>query len=179
MLKKMDMAIKIVEKILTNISWMVCLFVTLMIVIDVFLRFVFNHPLPATWEISEISMPFIVFLPFAYTLTIDAHVRVSLVKDRVPPKVRLGFEIFTHAISFMMCAMLTYWSWLRFWESFMISEEILAAIRLPWWLGKMAMPIGMGFFAIRYLILIFNLTSRKYSEAGDSAHPQYVTEGGL
>lgn len=152
MLGKIDSALQRLEKRLTDISWIVCISVTVMIVIDIFLRFAFNHPLPASWEISEVMMPFIVFFPFAYTSTIDAHVRVSLIKDRVSPKVRIWFEMSANTISLLMCAMITYWSWLRFWESFMINEEMLAAIKIPWWLGKMAMPIGMGMFAIRYLI---------------------------
>ena len=161
MLKRIDNGIVGIEKVLTALSWMVALFVTLMIVTDVFLRFVFNHPLPASWEISEICMPFIVFFPFAHTLRIDGHVRVSLVKDRVPEKVRLGFDLFAQIVSFLICAILTYYSWGRFWESFKMDEEILAAIRLPWWVGKGAMPIGFGMFAIRYLLqILFGLKGR-------------------
>jgi TRAP-type C4-dicarboxylate transport system permease small subunit len=97
-------------------------------------------------------MPFIVFFPFAYTTTINAHVRVSLIKDLMPPKVQLRFDIIGNLICFVICAMLTYWSWLRFVESFLIREEMLAAIRLPWWVGKMAMPLGLGMFTIRYFM---------------------------
>jgi TRAP-type C4-dicarboxylate transport system permease small subunit len=137
---------------LTHISWMVCLAVTFMIVTDIIMRFFLNQPLPASWEISEISMPYIVFFPFAYALTVDAHVRVSLVRDRMPKKIQLTFDLLANFIFFVFCSMLTYWSWLRFWDSFIVKEEILAAIQLPWWVGKIAMPIGMGMFALRYLI---------------------------
>jgi TRAP-type C4-dicarboxylate transport system permease small subunit len=144
-----------VEKFLTAISWIVSVLVTLMFVVDIFMRFLFKRPLPASWEIAEVCMPLIIFLPFAYTLTIDAHVRVSIVKDRLPPKIRLGFETVSNSIAFIICAMFTYWAWLYFWDSFIINEEMLAAIKIPWWVGKMAMPIGMGFFTFRYLILVF------------------------
>jgi TRAP-type C4-dicarboxylate transport system permease small subunit len=141
----------------------VAMLITLLIVTDVLLRFVFNAPLPATWEISEVSMPWIVFLPFAFTLTIDAHVKVSLLKDRVSPKVRWAFDIFGNAISFIFFSMVTYYAWLRFWDSIIINEEILAAIKIPWWAGKIAMPIGLGFFALRFLLqLFFNLAHQKY-----------------
>ena len=154
-LKKIDVLLKKVEKALTDVSWIVCLFLTLMIVTDILLRFLFNQPLPASWEISEILMPFIVFFPFAYTSTINAHVRVSLVKDLMPPKVQLGFEIVSNIICIVICGLLTYHSWLRFVDSFVVGEEILAAIKLPWWLGKIAMPIGLGMFTIRYLMQLF------------------------
>lgn len=136
------------------VSWLVTLFITFIIIVDVFLRYVLNKPLPATWEISEILMPYIVFLAFAYALKKGSHIRVSLLTDSLPPKAQLGCEILSNLIGFIMCALMTYWSWLRFWESFMIREEIIAAVHLPWWFGKFAMPIGMGVFAIRYLTLL-------------------------
>jgi TRAP-type C4-dicarboxylate transport system permease small subunit len=175
-LRKIDRVIKKVEKFLSTVSWIVAILISLLIVIDVFLRFVFNHPLPATWEMSEVFMPLIVFLPFAHTLAIDAHVRVSLIKDRVPPQVRVVFEVFSNTISFVMCAMITYWSWLRFWESFKINEEILAAIWIPWWIGKGAMPLAFGVFAIRFLIfLLFNLSGQQYKIEEPADTQKYVT----
>ncbi len=153
--EKIDSTVRKTEKALTDISWIVCLFVTLLVVTDIFLRFFLNRPLPATWEMSEICMPFIVFFPFAYASTIDVHVRVSLIKDRMPRQMQSGFGITSDALSFLICAMLTYWSWLRFWESLIIREEILAAIKLPWWVGKFAMPVGLGMFSLRYLLRIF------------------------
>ena len=141
-----------VEKYLSVISWIAALFITFLIIIDVFLRFVFNAPLPATWETSEVVMPYIVFFAFAYTLKKDGHVRVTLFVDRLPPKARFGVEVFRKVVSFGICALFTYWSWLRFWHSFVVREEILAAIYIPWFVGKFAMPIGMGMFAIQYLL---------------------------
>jgi len=177
MLEKSEKRIRKVEKFLTAISWIVAMVITVLIVTDVLLRFVFNSPLPATWEISEVSMPWIVFLPFAFTLTIDAHVKVSLIKDRVSPKVRWAFDIFGNAISFVFLSMVTYWSWLRFWESFIINEEILAAIKIPWWIGKFAMPMGMGFFALRFLLqLFFDLARQKYPvDAEANQQEKYYT----
>jgi TRAP-type C4-dicarboxylate transport system permease small subunit len=155
MLNRVDAGVQRIEKALTDVSWIVCVLITFMIVADIFLRFFFNQPLPASWEISEISMPYIVFFPFAYTTTINAHVRVSLLRDLMSPKIQLRFDMVSNLICFFICALLTYWSALRFWESFITNEEILAAIKLPWWVGKMAMPIGMGMFTIRYLMQFF------------------------
>jgi TRAP-type C4-dicarboxylate transport system permease small subunit len=121
-------------------------------------------------------MPLIVFLPFAHTLAIDAHVRVSLLKDRVQPKTRMFFEVFSNSISFVMCAMITYWSWLRFWESFRINEEMLAAIWIPWWVGKGAMPLAFGIFSVRFLILLsFNLSGLPYKIEEPVDTQNYVT----
>lgn len=178
MLEKKEMRIRKVEKILTAISWIVAMVITVLIVADVFLRFVLNQPLPATWEISEVCMPWIVFLPFAFTLTIDAHVKVSLLKDRVSPNARWIFNIFANTISFVFLSLVTYYSWIRFWESLMINEEILAAIWIPWWIGKFAMPLGVGFFALRFLLRIFfDLNRQNYpvDAEADQGEKYYTT----
>ena len=176
MLRKFDKAFKKVEKFLSSLSWLVALLISILIVVDVFLRFVFNKPLPATWEISEVFMPLIVFLPFAHTLAVDAHVKVTLFKDRVSPNLRTAFSIFGNLVSFVMCALITIYSGIRFWESFVINEEILAAIKIPWWIGKAAMPIGFGIFSIRFLILLFyNLSGQEYKIDAPTDAEKFVT----
>jgi TRAP-type C4-dicarboxylate transport system permease small subunit len=165
-ISRIDNGLQRGEKLLTGISWATCILIMFLFVVDIFMRFFFNKPLPATWEISEVCMPIIVFLPFAYTLTRGGHVRVSLVTDRLSPRIRFGFEIISNSISFIICAMLTYWAWGHFWSSFVINEEMLAAIKVPWWVGKMAMPIGMGFFAIRFLIQIIGSLADKRIVSG-------------
>ncbi len=156
-LAKIDNGLQGIEKVLTAISWMVTILVTLMIVTDVVMRYFFNHPLPASWEISEVCMPAIVFFAFAYTLTINQHVKMTLVMERVSPGTQKIFDIVNYSICIVMCALLTYWSWQRFWTSFVSKEEILAAIYIPWWPGKLAMPIGMGFFTARYVLILLDI----------------------
>lgn len=155
MLSRIDHAARIVETTITAFSWMVTIFLTLMIVIDVSGRFFFNRPLPATWELGEICMPYIVFFPFAYALRRDNHVRVLLIRNQFSPGVQRRMKIFTDAISVPICALMTYYSWLRFWDSYSLQEEMLAAVRILWWWGKIAMPIGMGIFTIAYILQLF------------------------
>jgi TRAP-type C4-dicarboxylate transport system permease small subunit len=160
MLNKLESAERVAEIALTAFSWMVTIFLTLMIVIDVSGRFLFNRPLPATWELGEICMPYIVFFPFAYALRRDNHVRVLLIRNQFSPGVQRGMKIFTDGLSLLMCAFLTYYSWLRFWESYTLEEEMLAAVRILWWWGKIAMPVGMGAFTLAYFLQLFHAATR-------------------
>ncbi len=161
-LQKLDRVFFGVEKFQIHCSWVVTVFVTLMIVLDIALRALFNRPLPASWEISEVLMPYIVAFGFAYTLTIDKHIRVSMVTDLFPVKMQVRVRVFTDLLSFLMCFLITYYSCIWFWESFSINEQILAAIDIPWWFGKVAMPIAFATFGIRYLLLaIFALAGIK------------------
>jgi TRAP-type C4-dicarboxylate transport system permease small subunit len=162
MVNRLNIVLEKIEKGMTVVSWSVTLFITFMIVIDVFLRFIFNKPLPASWEISEVIMPYIVFFALARALSVGAHVQVTIVTNLLSNKGQVACNVFANLFSFCVCALCTYWSWLRFWESFSIREEILAAIPIPWWAGKFAMPVGMGIFCLQYLLnLAMNVMSPK------------------
>jgi len=153
-LQRIDKVLLKIERAQLTCSWGVTLAVTFMLVADIFMRFVFNRPLPASYEISEVLMPYIVMFGFAYALTTNVHVRVTLVTDRFSEKVQAGFEAIANVVSFVVCAVLAYCSWGHFWESFVIREEILAAIKIPWWVGKFGMPMAFAMLALRYLFLI-------------------------
>ena len=154
LLKNFDNNVRQFERILTTIAWIATVFVTLITVTDVVLRYFFNKPLPATWEISQVFMPYIVFFAFAETLDKNSHVLVTLVTERLPKTIRYYLRMFTNVCSFLFCLLFTWWSAIRFWKSLIIDEEILAAIYVPWWIGKFAMPVGMGAFALRYLLQV-------------------------
>jgi TRAP-type C4-dicarboxylate transport system permease small subunit len=103
-------------------------------------------------------MPYIVFFPFAYALTRGNHVQVGLVKNMFSQKIQRLFSIVTDIISLALCIAMTYWAWLRFWESYELQEEMLAAVEILWWWGKIAMPIGIGLFTISFFFqLIYKL----------------------
>lgn len=151
MFKKIISFQTFLEKLLIYLSTGVTLFLTMTIVIDVTGRYFINKPLPATWEIGELCMPYIVFFPFAYALTRGNHVRVALLKNLFSVNVQKLFEIITDIISIFVCAFMTYYAWLRFAESYRMQEEILAPILMLWWWGKIAMPIGLALFTIAFV----------------------------
>ena len=72
-----------------------------MILVDVTLRYFFHSPLAASVEISQLIEPWVVFLPFAYTLTVGGHVQVTLVTMRLPAKWRLVCDIFAYIVDFL------------------------------------------------------------------------------
>ena len=133
------------------VSGSVLLILALMITVDVFLRFAFNDPLPAAPETSVLLLPWIVFPAFIYALISGAHVRVSLVTDRLSLRVRSRLEFFTDIGGLILFSVITYWGYVHFQESFVVREVMLAAIRLPWWAGKLALPVGAFVMTLGYL----------------------------
>lgn len=138
--------------VLVAISAVVLMSMAFMVTYDVFVRNILNSPLPASVEISQLMEPYVVFLPFAYTLAIGAHVRVTLLTIRLPKVLFLTSEVLVYLVDFLFFALLACFSWGEFMESWACNEIMLAAIKLPWWLGKFSMPLGMFFMALQCLL---------------------------
>jgi TRAP-type C4-dicarboxylate transport system permease small subunit len=134
---------------LTGIALVV---LTFMIVYDVFSRFAFNAPLPATVEMSELLMAYIVFLAMGYTLTQGMHIRVTVLFEFIPKSAKVYFDLIAAAFGICFCAWVTYYSWTFFLHSYEIREEMLAVVKLPWYVGKFAMPVGFLFFMIHFIV---------------------------
>lgn len=144
------------------ISYIAICSMILMIVVDVIGRFVFNRPLPATVDMSELVLPWIIFLPMAYTLAIKGHVRVTLLTSRVPLRSQKCLEAFACILGFAIFVLLAIRGWSFFWDSFIIRERMLAPIYLPMFIGKLAMPIGLVLIAFQFLLQIVNVFTGKY-----------------
>lgn len=114
-----------------------------MITLDVVLRYVFSAPLPASVEISQLMQPYVVLLPMAYTLAVGQHVKVTVLTVRLPPRLRSALEVFVYIIDAVFFACIAVYAWQEFYVSYSVDEIMLAAIRLPWWVGKFALPLGM------------------------------------
>jgi len=156
-LAKFESGVRKVEKGLVIFTWVVFPLLTLMIVADVSMRAALNAPIPGSAEATELFMPYIVFFPLAYTLLKGQHVRVAALTNRFPPRGQRAAEIIACVIGFGFFVMLTCWSWVYFHESFIIREEMLAAIRLPWWVGKFALPVGAFMIALEFLVELIRL----------------------
>jgi TRAP-type C4-dicarboxylate transport system permease small subunit len=125
---------------------------TFMIAFDVVSRFVFNYPLPATTEASELLMAYIVFLTLGYTLTLGLRIRITVLFEYIPSHWKAYFDLLSHFLGFAFCALTTWYSWSFFMHSFSIREEMLAVVPLPWYVGKFAMPVGFFFFTLHFII---------------------------
>jgi TRAP-type C4-dicarboxylate transport system permease small subunit len=155
--------LSVVNKISVYISAGILTFISILIVMDVLLRFIFNAPLPAATEICTLLMPYIAFLPFAYTLAAGQHVRLTLLTGRLPLKLRAKVEAFVYIVCFIFFSILFWYSWLAFWEALRGGEIMPAIITIPWWIGKLAMPVGVLLIAAQ-CILSFIVTFNQKEE---------------
>lgn len=142
---------------LANIVGLLIILISLIIVVEVGSRFLFNKPLPGPIEGSRVILAWALFMSLAYGLVQRVHIQVQLFSGHYPRRVRFVMDNLIDVVTLCFFGILTYSAWQQFWESFKMSETMAAPIWIPFWLAKLALPIGCLIFVIQ---LVINLGSR-------------------
>jgi TRAP-type C4-dicarboxylate transport system permease small subunit len=124
--------------------------VTILIVIDSAGRYFFNKPLVGGVEISILLLAFIVFSGLAYALIQGTHVQFTMFEVIFPLRIRRAFEIFINLMGMLFMAFTFYATSRQFWESWLASETMMAAVEIPYWLAKLALPIGFLLITVQF-----------------------------
>jgi TRAP-type C4-dicarboxylate transport system permease small subunit len=142
---------------LANILGLLIIVIALIIVTEVSSRFLFNKPLPGPMEGTRVILAWVLFMSLAYGLVQRVHIQVQLFLDHYPRRVRFVMDNLIDVVTACLFGILTYSGWQQFWESFTRGETMAAPIWIPFWLAKLALPIGSLIFVIQ---LGINLGSR-------------------
>ena len=87
------------SRVLGDISMVVIVLVTLLVVVDVCLRRFFNSPIQGSHDLSSLGFSMIVFLPLAWCAINDGHVELNLIAKRLPKITQLSIEVIMMLIS--------------------------------------------------------------------------------
>lgn len=90
------------------IGQVVLVFMVLLTVADVFLRYVFNRPILGSYELTEFMMAILVFSTIGYTMAVKGHVVVDLVFTKLPQRTRDILECITSFIAFLLFAIVAW-----------------------------------------------------------------------
>lgn len=142
-----------INKIIVFVASALLIATAIMLTYDVWRRYAFNAPLPASVEISSLLQAWVIFLPFAYTLTVGQHVRVTVLTTRLPLNVQKALNILAHIVTGVVCLCLSWFAWVEFKVSWDLNEIMMAPIIVYWWTGKFAAPLGMLLFALQAFLL--------------------------
>jgi TRAP-type C4-dicarboxylate transport system permease small subunit len=156
----MDHFLKNLNKWIAISAGFLIIVVTVLIVIDSVGRFLFNKPLIGGVEISILLSAFIVFLGLAYALIQGAHVQFTLFEVMFPPKFRRGCNVFINSVGMLFMALAFYATSRQFWESWVAGETMMAAVKIPYWLAKFALPIGFLLITVQFGFNIISILNK-------------------
>jgi len=137
---------------------LICVLVTVQVLLNLITK-IFGASLaitiPSYAEFAGFFLAAASFLALAYTLKKGGHIRVTLVVQFLPDKVRLITEVF--ALS-LCTATAVYATWFMFrltMESFGYGDMSPGIIAVPLWIPQSSLAIGLAIFAIALADLTF------------------------
>jgi len=116
----------------------------------------------------------IVFLGAAgYTLKHNAHVRIDLVSGRLSPRTRAWIDVFGGLFMLLpVCAIIFWYGWSAFLESYRIGEISSDAGGLARWPIKFALPFAFLLLILQGLSETIKRLAFLKGLAGDAAQPE-------
>lgn len=127
---------------------------TLMVTMDVTLRYGFNAPTAWVNEFSSYLAVIIVFLGISYVLREDAHIRVDVVVRKLPRRGQDWMRVITSIAFLAYTVILFRLTWDIFVLHFTINKTSFTAMDVPLWPTQFFIPLGL---AIMGLLLIHRI----------------------
>lgn len=144
---------------------------------DVVGRYFVNKPEPWVGTLSEISLPYVAFLPAAWLLKVEGHVMVDVIYDRVGRKPQAFLDIATSALGAAASFGLTWFAAIATWENAQAGIQMVGITPYPKWLLLAPVPIGGLLVAIQFLRRTYGFwLTRSSRKQGDQ--PTLVLERG-
>lgn len=108
----------------------------------------FGIQIPGANEFSGYSLAATSFLGLAYSFRQGAHIRVTLVTDRLPESIQKWVTVIVLIVASSMIIFLAYNTFSMVYWSWEFEEKSTGIVSYPLWIPQMTMAIGIIFFAI-------------------------------
>jgi TRAP-type C4-dicarboxylate transport system permease small subunit len=143
------------ERVLTytavlSIFIMMCLTTT-----DAIGRYFFSRPITGAYELTEkYFMLITIFLGIAFAYRGGAFIRVGILMDRMPMKVKVPINYFGQIFSIVYGAVLVFASIQQLVRTFQHGTTLASLPFIPLWPGIIVIPIGL---LLMCLLMLFDL----------------------
>src|ERR1700730_11806811 len=161
MIKRAGDILAAIERALTVIA-VVFLFVIMMLVVtDVFMRYVVNRPFAFTYDLIGLYLlAGVFFLTLSDALREHAHVGVDILLHRFSPAGRRLSEIVTALVGLFVFVLISKVGFDRALDNFQQNDVLAGAIPWPTWLSAALVPFGCGVLVLRLALqLVGNVLS--------------------
>ena len=122
--------------------------------------------LPGADAYAGYCMAVAAFLSLGVTLRHGEHIRVTLVLNRLPERMRDRLDIFCHFMALAVAALLTWYSIRLVRQSFLFNDISPGLDATPLWIPQVGMAVGSALLALAFTVELFDrLTGRKTGDA--------------
>ncbi len=154
------MHFRFVEKMEEGIISLLLVSMTLLVFMEVIMRFVFNTGLLWAEELTLLLSAWMVLLGASYGIKKGTHIGVDALVRTLPDKARRIVAILAALLCVVYCGLFIYGAWGYLSLMHMIGIE-LEDMAIPTWLGHSILLIGFCLLALRLIQLIVRLIQGK------------------
>lgn len=122
------------------------------VLIEVFLRYMFNAPTVWTNELTQMLFGVYMVLSGGYILVHRGHVNVDIFYSKLSVKAQAVVDIFTSLLFFMFVMAFGWFGYEMAMESVATWETSFSAWNPPIWPIKVAIPIGAGLLLLQGIV---------------------------
>lgn len=171
-------AIVVVARLLAAVSVLLILFMMISTVADVGRRQFAGKAIDGVIEMGEVLMVSTVFLGLAYAETRGAHVNMTLVVRKLPPRIAAIANSLGLLLVLLVVGWMVYVTGMRAYESFSANEYRFGLVQIPIWPARIALAVGLAaYFAALLPRLVDDIRSIIRPEK-PSIEDTAVQEGG-
>jgi len=156
----------LLNKIEENFIGMALLATTLIIFVNVFMRYFMNQSITWAEEIVKYLMIWIAFIGGSTCFRKGVHVSIDILLDIVPKRA----QIFIVTIITLICAAFTTamaFYGIKLVEFIQNSGQVTPALSMPMWIPYLALPIGFTLMTIRNLEILIKILKGKHEVSND------------
>jgi TRAP-type C4-dicarboxylate transport system permease small subunit len=141
-----------IEKVLVYIGILALFLMMCLTTVDAIWRYAFNSPITGAYEVTEkYLMLMAVFLGMSLTYRGGGMIRVAILMDRLPKKVKVPINHLAQLFSISYCAIFIVGTVQYAVRLFHQGTSLGSILWLPLWIGAMVIPVGlllMAFFML-------------------------------
>lgn len=120
------------------------------VIVDVAGRSFFNRPLTGALEMTAYWwMPMLVLLAFAYTECRQEHIKVTILLDTLPPRMRRVVEGCFGVVATGLLIALAWHAWGEALDSAAVGQTTASSPPVAVWPFKFLAPLGVGMLALQ------------------------------
>lgn len=160
---------KVIKKISTISGYASGVFIALiwaLMIAEVIMRNIFHHPILGCSEICVFMYVSASYFGFSFTQIYKGHITVDLLYTNLKPAGQRALDIISLVLESILFVAFTYCSWKSFATSFAAREIYLAAMRMPVYVLRFAIALGVTIMALQVIAdTVETITKKKEVQA--------------
>ncbi|MGE5842356.1 MAG: TRAP transporter small permease [Deltaproteobacteria bacterium] len=147
-------------------SGLAILAATLIIVEQVWVRYLFNTP--TIWQVETAGYLLIAatFLGAPYGLKQNGHINIDILVVWLPERVRSRLDLITSFLALLFCLFLAWRGCVMWWEAFEGGWKSSTLLSVPLVFPYALLPLGMILTSLQYVIRLMDLTKALKGQVG-------------